>query len=326
MLALAATLAVAALSAHVDIEIDMAGGGRTISVPLEIVQQPDAGDESHNFVVIANHGSDDMSFIASYNGDIVRFKEGKMREGKWQEDFAADPYISLLPAFVESQIAAIRADSASSIEERRQADGAVYIKGETRSGDYVVREFSYTLTPAGLPSEIEIITSPDQPFESSISANYTYPGVLEAGQIDRAYLESQFPEVFAKFSQENFGLKSLEGEPLPSFSLPGANGNRITHQRGEGFREPTIFIAAEDVLDIEEPVGFDVVYIVENNRLDEFDSSKSIAMNGRSFFRDCGIKSPAAAIVCSEKGIVEKICEGSNKDIEKFVLNLQVNK
>ena len=149
-----------------------------------------------------------------------------------------------------------------------------------------------------------------------------------------------YPEHFEKYRESNFRIENLRDTPLPTFTLPSATGERYAHQRGEGFRSPTIValldpdtsFSSDVVRDLRTAVDSssvpaDVIWAVTTTNADKAEEitgqirpGEHLLLNARSLVRDCGAASLPVVIFSGTDGVVKNVLLGYNPDMVTVVL------
>lgn len=341
--ALLTSLAALALSASVDYELLLPGADDPVRYNIEFTQQPAPGDTlapcSYLIVSTPQAENAEESFSAYFDGNFFRFKGGKITEFHAGEDpmpFSAglqrtELFTQLLPAFVGEKLHEMASDTSyiyKVYDER-------IIKGSEQRLGYLLKEYEYRLDSVGRPVYIEIVANPGEPSEQTATAKYTYKEA-DTEKLSEGRLEQLFPDQFARFRAKNFTLSSLQGQPMPTFSLPASDNSRMTHHRGEKFDENTVFafITLNDrkIADILRKSDIKVVYVLSENNLQAVEEAlgtlsphETVLLGASSLIRDCGVKTFPSVVLCGENGMIEKIAGPLNNDIENIVVNLLSN-
>lgn len=294
-------------------------------------------------IVSSPKGGGEKSFAAYFDGNFFRFRGDKLVEWHAETDQApfaggvprAEMFASLLPAFIRESFQKMEADS-SYIYNVEENDAEIKVNGTEERQGYLMRQYEYRFDPAGRPLYSEITINPGGTTEQIASAAYSYPSSEPVGEINENLLVEMFPEVFEKFREGNFSLASLQGRPMPTFSLQTSSKQRFSHMRGAGFDRPTLFAVLDsyDSSPVSEirrsvPADIDIVYIFAGNEADAVTEavgtvrpSETVAYSARGFIRDCGVTDFPTFILCSADGIIKNFHIGANKSLHQIVLEL----
>lgn len=294
-----------------------------------------------------------IGFSAYTDGHHYRFNgHGKINEYDVKTDSAsfhakrpyasvqrAAQFVSLLPAAAALEISDLISDTAwvANIKEN------TLIVEMLHSRDVVNRR-RYTLGPDSLPISILIENNIGAISEQSVEVSYT-PSNDDCNPVSEEMLSQRFPEQFAHLRPSNYTINNLEGQPLPRIALLTPTGERYLHNRGDGFRRPTIVAlldadnptAPQTVNALRDAIGessvpADLIFAIlqpdiytTEDLLGTLYPGEHHLMGARTWANDVGADQFPTFIVCNDKGFVTKVIVGENKDIIPIVIETLLN-
>ena len=299
-------------------------------------------------------------FSAYYDGNHFRYRGDRLQEyhAGWDlTPFASKrqgnhtfhgvqrsvQFANLLPGFIALDLDEMAADTATYTITRLSApQGRLKLRAVMTLQGVECMSSVYTFaTPSMLPLEISVETNVGSISEQSMEARYVYDEHSSPCQpITEVSLAARWPEPFEKFRESNFSVESLKGSAMPGFTLPTADGRRVTHVRGEEFGAPAMIVlldpskgfAAETVKAVRQgadklPYEPEVLWAVTTtNPLTAVEltgqarSGETIGINARGLMRDCGAASLPVVILCDSSGTVRDVILGFNNDMASVVM------
>lgn len=296
-----------------------------------------------------------------FDGNLYRYRDHRLREYHTSWDPApftpasasrrqpgvqeSTQFVELLPAYIARELKAMTTDTLYTVAEPKATtcdgrpamlvDAAMDVRGER------VRQVSYWFDKEShKPLRIDIESNPASITEQTITVRYADgDGALQTPMSEEA-LMALYPEHFEKYRESNFRIENLRDTPLPTFTLPSATGERYAHQRGEGFRSPTIIALmdpttsfnADMVRDLRAAVDSsslpaDIIWAVTTTNPDKAEETvgqlrtgEHLLLNARSLARDCGAASLPVVMLVAADGTVKNVILGYNPDMVTVVL------
>lgn len=302
-------------------------------------------------------------FSSYFFGNHYRFSGEKLQEYHAQADIT--PFLSLgadrskrsgvqhtaqfanlLPCEIARDIAALRADTATSVtfcadtvvSGRKVAalTAVTAIAGET------VSEKEYLFDSETLfPLAIQIENNPGMIGEQTIEMAFMPPKALNNGaSIDENKLRTLFPDEFIRLRQSNFTLENMIGTPLPGFSLPTPTGERYTRTTRERFPQPVALALIDPkqsfALDVvtglraaadNMPMPVNLIFAFTSNNADEIEAltgrlrtGEAIVQSAHSLARDFGAATLPVVLLVNTVGTVEDVIVGYNNNLVTDVI------
>lgn len=295
-----------------------------------------------------------------FDGNLYRYRDHRLREYHTSWDPApfrpvsatrrqpgvqeSTQFVELLPTYMARELRAMTADTLYTVGEPKEAtcdgrpalcvESAMDVRGER------VRQVSYWFDKDTCrPLRIDIESNPASITEQTISVRYE-DAAPEATPMDEESLIALYPGHFEKYRESNFRIENLRDTPLPTFTLPTATGERYAHQRGDGFRAPTVValldpdtsFSADIVRDLRTAVDSssvpaDIIWAVTTTNADRAEElvgqirpGEHLLLNARSLVRDCGAASLPVVILSGSDGVVKNVLLGYNSDMPAVVL------
>lgn len=295
-------------------------------------------------------------FTSYFDGNLYRYREGS-RLAEYHAGSNLSPFVSsapvqktaqfheLLPQDIGQQITDMLADSTYTLKfypdtlfrgnPSTVLKAVREIKGSTAAEMTFVFDRS-TLLPVYINKEM----SPGAISEQTLTYNY-HNGEGPALPRSEAELIALYPEEFANFREGSYALASLKGRPLPAFSLPKLQGERLSHEKGTGFAGPTIIAFVDesvgstpDVLKQTRkaldavPMTVQMVWVFLSNRQDDIAElfgpddliAETVLYSGRTVVKDFGITETPSFIFVDRSGKVNDVHTGFNKDLTDIVI------
>lgn len=297
-----------------------------------------------------------------FDGNLYRYRDHRLREYHTSWDSApfksvsatrrqpgvqeSTQFVELLPAYIARDLRAMTADTLYTVGLPKEAlcdgraalcvEAVMDVKGErVRQASYWFDRDTYR------PLRIDIESNPASITEQTISVRYTPDTSAESSTpMSEESLMALYPEHFEKYRESNFRIENLRETPLPTFTLPTSTGERYAHQRGEGFRAPTLValldpdtsFSTDIVRDLRKAVDSsavpaDIIWAVATTNADkaeelvgEIRPGEHLLLNARSLVRDCGAASLPVVILSGTDGIVKNVHLGYNSDLSAVVL------
>lgn len=297
-----------------------------------------------------------------FDGNLYRYRDHRLREYHTSWDPSpfmpasgshprpgvqeATQFVELFPAYIARDLRAMTADTLYSISGPKETvcDGraAICVKAEMTVDGECVRQVAYWFDrESRMPLRIDIESNPASITEQTITVRYAdAEGDAYVTPMSEEALMSMYPEHFEKYRESNFRIENLRGTPLPTFTLPTATGGRYAHQRGEGFRSPTVValldpdtsFSSDMVCDLRSAVDAssvpaDIIWAVASTNPDRAEelvgrlrTSEHLLLNARSLARDCGAASLPVVILSGADGVVKDVLLGYNPDLSTVVV------
>lgn len=297
-----------------------------------------------------------------FNGNLYRYRDHRLREYHTSWDPApftpasasrrqpgvqeSTQFVELLPAYIARDLRAMTTDTLYTVNAPKETtcdgrpalcvEATMDVKGER------VRQMSYWFDrDSGMPLRMDIESNPASITEQTITVRYADADPSSpATPMSEESLLAMYPEHFEKYRESNFRIENLRDTPLPTFTLPSATGERYAHQRGEGFRSPTIValldpdtsFSSDVVRDLRTAVDSssvpaDVIWAVTTTNADKAEEitgqirpGEHLLLNARSLVRDCGAASLPVVIFSGTDGVVKNVLLGYNPDMVTVVL------
>lgn len=309
----------------------------------------------------APSGADVSGFSAYYDGHHYRYRGDRLQEYHTEWDpapFASRrsgghtfagvqrgvQFANLLPGFIALDLKEMAADTLFTLTMPAAPEGRVKIKAVMTLGGVECMESVYTFAlPSMLPLTIATETNTGSLAEQSLTARYTYADTVPPAPcptVNEEELRRRWPEVFEKFRESNFRIENLPGSPLPAFSLPRPDGNRLTRTRGQEFAAPAAIViidpahqfAAATVEAVREaasrlPYEPEVLWAVASTNPDSardlagtLRPGEALAFNAAPLARDCGAASLPVVVICSTDGKVADVVLGYNNSLASVVM------
>ena len=342
------------ISADVDYELLMPDRGVPLQFSLELTEQPNTGDNISpvNYLIVSypqKHTADTVSFSAYIQGKFYKFQADRLQEIELPDTTGVIPddlprnemFASLLPSYLSEKIAAVKANHDNFIEFTPSQDSTITLSAREYFSGTLMREMLVRLSATdSLPLSLELTNNPGTANEQIIKAKYRYKPA-DAVQLTEMALKSRFSEIFENFSKKGFSIKSLVGRPMPSFSLPAVEGQRIAHRRGDGFQRPTVIalLASPDSCEIIEHLrkslrriepDIDLIYVFRDGNKDSIKSklgnpgpTEAAATRGAALARIAGCDAYPTLIFCDTTGIIRDVATGANNNTETFVNSIE---
>lgn len=297
-----------------------------------------------------------------FDGNLYGYRDHRLREYHTSWDSApfasasgshrqpgvqeSAQFVELLPAYIARDLRTMIADTLYTVKEPVEAvcDGrqAVCVEAAMDVMGERVRQVAYWFDKEShMPLRIDIESNPASITEQTITVRYAESDKdAAATPLSEEALMAIYPEHFEKYRESNFRIENLRGTPLPTFTLPTATGERYAHQRGEGFRTPTIVALLDPdtsfsndiVRDLRTAVDSssvpaDVIWAVTTTNADKAEEitgrirpGEHLLLNARSLVRDCGAASLPVVMLAGADGVVKNVLLGYNPDMPTIVL------
>lgn len=298
-------------------------------------------------------------FNAYFDGNLYRFRDSRLKEYHMEWDampFSSTTpgggvqrtaqFASQLPQFLGSELLDMLGNHNFTLRlthnvryDGRSTDEIMAVM--TIDGN-VVQERRYLIDPAsGLPLRIVTENSPGSIAEQTIIVDYNSDPSPVCQTLSEEWLRERYPDIFEKYRESNYHIENLRDTPLPTFALPTAGGDRITHHRGERLRQPTVIAIIDpetgsfnDLLlaDIRSAldnatIGADAIFALTTTNPElaaqttgSLRTGETVALNARSLARECGATALPVVIIADKGGVVRNVMLGYNKDIAESVL------
>lgn len=322
------------------------------------VTLPQSSDEIRYIVDLQSVGAGDWliewrqidheqtGWTAQTGGDYYSFRGRRLQEihaGWDKQQLPRAQFSELLPENVGSQLREI-----ISMPERYQytlteANNQLTMRALRKAGDITDAELTWTFDATTLlPLKYSAEYNPGQISEHQVYASYQ-PLKQTVTSLSEESLKERFPEAFANYRQSNFAIEQMRGEPLPAFSIQLASGEgRLTRERGETFREPTLLVLMEsesalagELVDAirqaidESPRGAEVIWAcMERNPrsaselLGQLRAGETALIGAKRLAADCGAAALPVILICRPDGTVNDIAIGLNKDTRTDVIQM----
>lgn len=316
-----------------------------------------------NYLLETEDSTGKKSFDAYFDGNYFSFSGDKMREYHCKQDSL--PFIDrkvkgrvingvhksgivsvLVPAVINSEIAAIARDSANKIDVVEDS----IVEGK-RVAVMKVEEFVQG-TPARymeliadaesrLPVSYTMLTSPGSVGEQLIEVKWENRN--EQMIIDEKSLIERYSSVFATYRTSNYGADELVGRKLPIFSLPSLSGERyiwkgyfneptmlVFLREGDGVNDETIIAVKKAASDV--PMVTEIVWIfmgknvgVVMDSMNGHPDDYTTLFNGERFAVQCGITSMPTVVLVDRNGVVESVSIGYSPKLKADLMQRVIN-
>lgn len=289
---------------------------------------------------------DQTGWTAQTGGDYYCFRGRRLQEihaGWDKQQLPRAQFAELFPEQIADQLREITSSDGRYDYTLRESNNQLILTALRKAGDITDAEITWTFdATTHHPLKYSAEYNPGQISEHQVFATY---GPLERSisSITEESLKERFPEAFANFRQSNFAIEQMRGEPLPAFSIQLASGEgRLTRERGETFREPTLLVLMEsesalagELVDAirqaidEAPRGAEVIWAcMERNPrsatelLGELRPGETALIGAKRLAADCGAAALPVILICRPDGTVNDIAIGLNKDTRTDVIQM----
>lgn len=248
-------------------------------------------------------------------------------------------FASLLPAVAAIELTELLAgpDWVATIKEN-------ILTAEMMRNGSVVSRRRYILGNDSLPLSLLTESNIGSISEQSTEVVYTPTG-NDCVTVCEEALIKRFPDQFANYRQSNYSIANLVGKPLPLLTLNTPTGERYRHNRGDGFRRPTVIAlldaeaapapltvqALRDAVD-RAPIPADLILAVSQPDIDMTEQllgalrpGEHHLMGARTWATDVGAPLLPVVIVCDNAGLVTKVITGHNQDLASIVIDALLN-
>lgn len=296
-------------------------------------------------------------FTSYFKGNLYRYRDGD-RLKEYHADANITPFTSsvpiqssvqfyeLIPQVIGQQIESMMADSVFLLkfypDTVFNGDKAIVLKAVEFLKGSTIGELTFVFDHESLmPRYINKEMSPMSISEQTLTYKYREAGGDIMLPRSETELIALYPDQFANFREGNYGLNSLKGRPLPSFSLPRLGGDRYTSVKGQSISMPTVMVfldegvgSTPDVIKLTRkaldavPMSTQVVWVFISNRQDDiadlFSSddfvAETVLYSGRTMVKDFGVTETPSFIFIDRKGIVRDTATGFNNDLSEIVI------
>lgn len=303
-------------------------------------------------------------FSAYYDGHHYRYRGDRLQE--YHMEWDATPFMprrfgtssgkgvqhtaqfaDLLPSLISGNIKDMENDSnfIYSVHTDTLISGnrVRSIEGVRKTNGYDGAEFTYIFDyVTGRPLSIELNNNPGSISEQLVTVKYSYADDgIHPDTINERTLMALYPEIFEKCRESNFRIGNLPGQQMLSFTAPTVTGERYAHQRGEGFRVPTIIAILDTstgdprtlVSEIRQgiaalPFDAEIIWAFTSSNIDDIVETvghegrlgEYVLMNAHALARDTGVTAFPALILSEKDGTVKDIILGYNNDMSSLVI------
>lgn len=177
--------------------------------------------------------------------------------------------------------------------------------------------------------------------EQSITVTYGAPADTAATACtSEQELLDRWPDVFSHGRDDMFRLLTLPGKPLPAFSAPTADGDRLTHTAGAPLDRPALIVfvdavgeftpqtlqAARTALDAL-PWSADLIIALDDANIEDAGrvagpsrTGQTVLLNARKLARDCGVTACPVMLAVGSDGIVADVVPAFNNNLSTDVI------
>lgn len=289
---------------------------------------------------------DQTGWTAQTGGDYYSFRGRRLQEihaGWDKQQLPRAQFSELLPEHIAEQVREIITSAKRYDFTLNESANQLTLRALRKAGDITDAEITWIFDPQTLrPIKYSAEYNPGQISEHQVFATYQ-PSEQSVKSISEEKLKERYPEAFANYRQSNFAIEQMRGEPLPAFSIQLASGEgRLTRERGENFREPTLIVlmesesalagelveAVRQAID-ESPRGAEIIWgCMERNPrsaselLGQLRPGETALIGAKRLAADCGAAALPVILICRPDGTVNDIAIGLNKDTRTDVIQM----